>query len=65
MEWGQTKFIFVCQKARVNKKDKGVVDGPITEKKIVRERHKDYVERMRCPACMIVRRTFQNQWEVV
>jgi hypothetical protein len=60
----KTKFIFVCQKAGVNKKDKVVVDGPITEK-IVRERHRDYVDRTRCPACMIVRRTFQKQWEVV
>jgi hypothetical protein len=49
----------------VNKKDKVVVDGPITEKTIVRERRGDYVGRTRCPARMIVRRTFQNQWEVV
>jgi hypothetical protein len=55
----------VCQKAGVNKKDKVVVDGPITEKKIVRERRRDYVDKTRCPTRMIVRRTFQNQWEVV
>jgi hypothetical protein len=61
----KTKFIFVCQKVGVNKKDKVVVDGPIAEKKIVRERCRDYVDRTRCSARMIVRRTFQKQWEVV
>jgi hypothetical protein len=55
----------VCQKAGVNKRDKVVVDGPIAEKNIVRERRRDYVDRTRCPARMIVRITFQKQWEVL
>ena len=29
----KTKYIYVCQKAGVNKKEKVVDDGPITEKK--------------------------------
>jgi hypothetical protein len=61
----KTKFIFVCQKAGVNKNDKVVVDGPFNEKKIVRERRRDYVDKTCCPARMIVMRTFQNKWEVV
>ncbi|CAL4988065.1 unnamed protein product [Urochloa decumbens] len=61
----KTKYIYVCQRAGVNKKEKVATDGPITEKKIVRERRRDYVERTRCPARMIVRRTLHGQWEVV
>ncbi|RLN34446.1 hypothetical protein C2845_PM03G28020 [Panicum miliaceum] len=53
----KTKYIYVCQKAGVNKKEKVVDDGPITEKKIVRQRRRDYVDRTRCPARMIVRKT--------
>ena len=59
------KVIFVCQKAGVNKKQKLDEEGPITEKKIVRQRRKDYVDRTRCPARMIVRKTAPSQWEVV
>ncbi|CAL5087997.1 unnamed protein product [Urochloa decumbens] len=61
----KTKYIYVCQRAGVNKKEKVATDGPITEKKIVRERRRDYVERTCCPARMIVRRTPHGQWEVV
>ena len=59
------KVIFVCQKAGVNKKQKLDEEGPITEKKIVRQRCRDYVDRTRCPAHMIVRKTAPSQWEVV
>jgi len=59
------KVIFVCQKAGVNKKQKLDEEGPITEKKIVRQRRRDYVDRTRCPARMIVRKTAPSQWEVV
>ena len=59
------KVIFVCQKAGVNKKQKLDEEGPITEKKIVRQRRRDYVDRTRCPARMIVRKTSPSQWEVV
>ncbi|CAN6339372.1 unnamed protein product [Urochloa humidicola] len=61
----KTKYIYVCQRAGVNKKEKVATDGPITVKKIVRERRRDYVERTRCPARMIVRRTLHGNWEVV
>ncbi|XP_039840955.1 protein FAR1-RELATED SEQUENCE 5-like [Panicum virgatum] len=61
----KTKYIYVCQKAGVNKKEKVADDGPITEKKIVRQRRKDYVDRMHCPARMIVRKTSPGHWEVV
>ena len=59
------KVIFVCQKAGVNKKQKLDEEGPITEKKIVRQRRRDYVDRTRCPARMIVRKTAPSQWEVI
>ncbi|CAL4993897.1 unnamed protein product [Urochloa decumbens] len=61
----KTKYIYVCQRARVNKKEKVATDRPIIEKKIVRQRRRDYVERTRCPARMIVRRTLHGHWEVV
>ncbi|CAL5033255.1 unnamed protein product [Urochloa decumbens] len=61
----KTRYIYVCQRAGVNKKEKVATDGPITEKKIVRERRRDYVERTRCPARMIVRRTPHGQWEIM
>ncbi|WVZ51334.1 hypothetical protein U9M48_002488 [Paspalum notatum var. saurae] len=50
------KYMFVCQKAGVNKKVKAAHDGPIIKKKVVRTRRRDYVKRTRCPACMIVRK---------
>ncbi|OEL32263.1 hypothetical protein BAE44_0006719 [Dichanthelium oligosanthes] len=59
------KVFFVCQKAGVNKKQKADEDGPITEKKIVKQRCRDYIDRTRCPARMIVRKTAPSQWEVV
>ena len=59
------KYIYVCQKAGVNKNQKVANDGPITEKKIVRQRHRDYVDRMHCPARMIVRKTSPGHWEVL
>ncbi|CAL5029951.1 unnamed protein product [Urochloa decumbens] len=61
----KTKYIFVCQRAGVNKKEKVATDGPITEKKIVKQRRRDYVERTHCPARMIVRKTSHAHWEVV
>ncbi|RLN39020.1 hypothetical protein C2845_PM01G07430 [Panicum miliaceum] len=61
----KTKYIYVCQKVGVNKKEKVADDGPITEKKIVRQRRKDYLDRTHCPARMIVRKTAPGQWEVV
>ncbi|KAG2589159.1 hypothetical protein PVAP13_5NG388581, partial [Panicum virgatum] len=61
----KTKYIYVCQKAGVNKKEKVADDGPITEKKIVRQRRRDYVDRTHCPARMIVRKTSPGHWEVV
>ena len=61
----KTKYIYVCQKTSVNKKEKVADDGPITEKKIVRQRRRDYVERTHCPARMIVRTTAPGHWEVV
>ncbi|RLN35052.1 hypothetical protein C2845_PM03G22210 [Panicum miliaceum] len=61
----KTKYIYVCQKAGVNKKEKVADDGPITEKKIVRQRRRDYVDRMHCPARMIVRKIAPGQWDVV
>ena len=61
----KTKYIYVCQKAGVNKKEKVANDGPITEKKIVRQRRRDYVDRTHCPARMIVRKIAHGRWEVV
>ena len=55
----------MCQKAGVNKKQKLDEDGPITEEKMVRQRRRDYVNRIRCHACTIVRKTTPSQWEVV
>ncbi|WVZ64427.1 hypothetical protein U9M48_013937 [Paspalum notatum var. saurae] len=59
------KYMFVCQKAGVNKKVKATDDGPITEKKVVRTRRHDYVERTRCPARMIVRKMEHGHCQVV
>ncbi|KAG2538186.1 hypothetical protein PVAP13_9NG313014 [Panicum virgatum] len=53
----KTKYIYVCQKAGVNKKEKVAHDGPISEKKIVRQRRRDYVDRTHCLAHMIMRKT--------
>jgi len=61
----KTKYIYVCQKTGVNKKEKVADDGPITEKKIVRQRRRDYVDRTHCPARMIVRKKSPGHWEVV
>ncbi|WVZ95063.1 hypothetical protein U9M48_040868 [Paspalum notatum var. saurae] len=59
------KYMFVCQKAGVNKKMKATDDGPITEKKVVRTRRRDYVKRTRRPARMIVRKMGHGHWQVV
>ncbi|RLN30079.1 hypothetical protein C2845_PM05G18450 [Panicum miliaceum] len=61
----KTKYIYVFQKAGVNKKEKVADDGPITEKKIVRQRCGDYVVRTHCPTRMIVRKIAPGQWDVV
>jgi hypothetical protein len=34
---------------------KSAADGPITEKKLVFQRHKNHVERMKCPTRMVVK----------
>jgi hypothetical protein len=52
---GKSKCLFVCHKAGVNKKVKSVVDGPITKKKLVFQRRRDHIERMKCPAHMVVK----------
>ena len=41
----KSKYIFVCQKAGVNKKLKKDEDGPITEKKIVKQRNRPRSKR--------------------
>ncbi|XP_039778409.1 protein FAR1-RELATED SEQUENCE 5-like [Panicum virgatum] len=61
----KTKYIYICQKVGANKKEKVADDGPITEKKIVRQRRKDYVDRTHFLALMIVRKTSPGHWEVV
>jgi hypothetical protein len=62
---GKSKCLFVCHKIGVNKKVKSVADGPITEKKLVFQRRRDHVERMKLHACMFVKVTSNGIWEVV
>lgn len=47
----KSKYIYVCQKDGVNKKEKIASDGPITEKKIVRQRRRDYICRQNTLSC--------------
>jgi hypothetical protein len=49
----------------VNKKVKSATDEPITEKKLIFQRHRDHVERKKCPRRMVVRVVSNGLWEVV
>jgi hypothetical protein len=62
---GKSKCLFVCHKAGVNKKVKSATGGLITEKKLVFQRRRDHIERMKCPARMVVKVSSNDIWEIV